>query len=338
MPEVSVLLVGYRTREELGRCLPSLFDNSPDVDMEVVLVDNASDDGTDELVQSTYPQIKLISLERNIGFARAVNLAAEAASGEYLLLLNPDTEVLPGAVAALISFARANPQAGLVGGRTLTAERRTEPSCAWGRPTLWSTFCFAAGLSTAFRGHRLFDPESLPGWDRDTVREVGAVTGCLLLCSDRTWRELGGFDPRYFMYGEDIDLAMRAAEAGYRPAITPAAEVIHTIGASSSVPTTRRVMIMRGKVSILEQHWPPRRARLGVALLAGGVGLRAGLGLVRKRLRGGVTSEQESWIGAWKHRSEWLGGYPDYDPQGPPDQGRPVAAVAAVAGRGPAAP
>lgn len=338
-PEVSVLLVGYRTRDELGRCLPSLYHSCGPLDVEVVLVDNASGDGTNDFVRHEFPQIKLIELERNIGFARAVNLAAEAASGEYLLLLNPDTEVLPGAVAALVSFARANPQAGLVGGRTLTAEGRTEPSCCWGRPTLWSTFCFAAGLSTAFRGHRLFDPESLPNWDRDSPREVGVVTGCLLLCSARTWRELGGLDPRFFMYGEDTDLSMRAAAAGYRPAFTPGAEVIHTVGASSSVATTRRVMIMRGKVSVFHLHWPARRARLGVALLAGGVGLRAGLGLIRKRLRGGVSREQESWIGAWKRRGEWLDGYPDYDPHGPPDQGHPAGpAVGEGADEAPATP
>ncbi|MEA3217280.1 MAG: N-acetylglucosaminyl-diphospho-decaprenol L-rhamnosyltransferase [Acidimicrobiia bacterium] len=323
MPEVSVLLVGYRTRDELSRCLSSLVQDSSDVDLEIVLVDNASGDGTADFVRREFPQVELIELEHNIGFARAVNRAAETAAGEYLLLLNPDTEVLPGAVAALLSFARANPQAGLVGGRTLTADRRTEPSCCWGAPTLWSTFCFGSGLQTAFRGHRLFDPESLPGWDRDTVREVGVVTGCLLLCSAATWKDLGGFDQRFFMYGEDTDLSMRAAEHGYRPAITPAAEVIHTIGASSSVPTTRRVMIMRGKVSVSRLHWSPGRARLGVAMLLAGVGLRAGLGTVAKRVRGQVSSEQEAWIGAWTRRREWLDGYPDYDPLGPADQGRP---------------
>lgn len=313
MPEVSVLLIGYKTRDELGRCLPSLFAGSAGVDLEVVLVDNASDDGTAEFVREDFPQVRLVVLDDNVGFARGVNLAAGEATGEYLMLLNPDTEVRPGAVAALLAFARANPQAGLVGGRTLTDDGRTEPSCCWGRPTLWSTFCFASGLSTAFRGRRFVDPEAIPGWDRDSVREVGVVTGCLLLVSARTWQELGGFDPRFFMYGEDTDLSLRAWEAGYRPAITPAAEIVHTVGASSSVPTNRRVMIMRGKVTVFEKHWSPAGARLGIGLLEAGVGLRAALGLVAKRVRGRISPDQESWIGSWNRRREWLGGYPPYD-------------------------
>jgi GT2 family glycosyltransferase len=305
--------VGYRTRAELGRCLPSLFESSSGVDLEVVLVDNASDDGTVEYVTSTFPQVKVVPLAENVGFARAVNLAASLAAGEYLLLLNPDTEVRPGAVAALVAFAREHPGAGLVGGRTLTDEGGTEPSCCWGRPTLWSTFCFATGLTTAFSGHPRLDPEALGGWDRDTVREVGVVTGCLLLVSATVWSELGGFDARFFMYGEDTDLSLRAWEAGYQPAITPAAEVVHTIGASSSVPTNRRVMIMNGKVTVFRLHWPAMQARLGVAMLAAGVGLRAGLGTVARRVRGRISPDQESWIGAWKRRREWLAGYPPYE-------------------------
>jgi GT2 family glycosyltransferase len=312
-PEVSVILIGYKTRQELARALPSLLTSSPGVDLEVVLVDNASGDGTVEWVGQAHPSVRVIALAENVGFARAVNLAAEAASGEYLLLLNPDTEVRPGAVDALLTFARANPRAGLVGGRTLTDDGHTEPSCCWGEPTLWSTLCFATGLSTAFRGRALFDPEALPGWERDSVREVGVVTGCLLLASATTWRELGGFDPRFFMYGEDTDLSMRARAAGYRPAITPAAEVVHTIGASSAVPANRRVMISRGKATLFRKHWGPVKGRLGVGLLAAGVGLRAGLGLAAARVRGGLSPDQEGWVGAWRRRREWLGGYPSLE-------------------------
>ncbi|MPY95918.1 MAG: glycosyltransferase [Acidimicrobiia bacterium] len=306
-PEVSVLLVGYRTRAELARCLPSLFASGDDVRFEVVLVDNASGDGTAEWVARELPQVRLVALEENIGFGRAVNLAAEVARGEHLLLLNPDTEVRPGAVGALLRFARAHPRAGLVGGRTLTEDGTTEPSSCWGRPTLWSTLCFATGLSTALSRSPLFNPESLPGWDRDDTREVGVITGCLLMASVDTWRALGGFDPRFFVYGEDTDLSLRAWEAGYRPMITPEAEVVHTIGASSA-RANRRVMIMRGKVSVATKHWSAGRARLMVGMLAAGVALRAGLDAAKRAARrGGGPSD---WAGAWQRRSEWLGGYP----------------------------
>ncbi len=305
-----MLLVGYRTREELHKCLTSLRSGAAGVDTEVVLVDNASGDGTVEHVRERFPEVVVIALEENIGFGRAVNLAASRARGEHLMLLNPDTEVLPGAVRRLRDFARANPRAGLVGGRTLTAEGTTEPSCCWGRPTMWSTFCFAAGLSTAFRAHRFFDPEAMGGWDRDSAREVGVVTGCLVMVHRDVWAELGGFDPRFFMYGEDTDLSLRAHKAGYRPMITPDAEVVHTIGASSSVPTNRRVMIMRGKVTVFHLHWGPLGARLGTAFLLAGVGLRAVLGVAKQALGRSMSTQQDAWVGTWQRRREWLRGYP----------------------------
>ena len=306
-PDISVLMVGYRTRAELARCLPSLFAASEGLGVEVVLVDNASGDGTAAWVAEAFPQVNLIALEENIGFGRAVNLAAEIASGDHVLLLNPDTEVRPGALDALLRFARAHPRAGLVGGRTLTDEGATEPSSCWGRPTRWSTFCFATGLSTAFSRSPRFNPESMPGWARDDSREVGVITGCLLLASMDTWRALGGFDPRFFMYGEDTDLSLRARAAGYHPMITPEAEVVHTIGASSA-RTNRRVMIMRGKATVAVKHWPGLQGRLMVSLLAAGVGLRAGLDAAARAVRRG--GDESEWAGTWKRRSEWLAGYP----------------------------
>lgn len=306
-PEVSALIIGYKTRDELARCLPSLYAGAEGVRLEVILVDNDSGDGTPDLVAEAFPDVELIVLDENIGFGRAVNLAASHARGEFVLLLNPDTEVLPGAVAALVACARAHPEAGLVGGRTLQEDGRPEPSSCWGRPTLWSTFCFSTGLSTALRRSSTFNPEDLPGWDRMDEREVGIITGCLLMASIDAWRSLGGFDPRFFMYGEDTDLSVRAWKAGYRPRITPDARVIHTLGASSA-PTARRVMIMRGKVTLAAKHWPPRQARLMIAMFRAGVGLRAGLGRVVRTVRRG--GDESQWEGTWRLRADWLGGYP----------------------------
>lgn len=319
-PEVSVLIVGYRTREEVTACLRSLYEHAGDVDFEVVVVDNASDDGTVDAVSESFPQVHLVPLDVNVGFARGVNVAADHARGRYLLLLNPDTIVRPGAIAAIVAFARRHPEAGVVGGRTVTEDGDVEPSSCWGKPTMWSTLCFALGLSTLFRNSRLFDPEALGGWARDSEREVGVVTGCLLMTSADLWRAFGGFDPRFFMYGEDQDLSMRAWEAGFRPRITPDAEVVHTIGAASATRANRRVMIMRGKTTLARKHWEPAQAKALVVMLAAGVGLRAGMGTVARRLRGSISAEQEGWIQAWRRRDEWLSGYPPAaDAAGSPD-------------------
>src|SRR5204862_7187826 len=119
-----------------------------------------------------------------------------------------------------------------------------DPKSCWGAPTLWSLVCFASGLSTLFPRTRLFDPESLGRWPRDTEQEVDIVTGCLLLTRRNVWDELGGFDERFWVYGEDADFCLRAAGRGWRPAITPRATVVHVVGASSASEYDKKDLVL----------------------------------------------------------------------------------------------
>ena len=239
------------------------------------MLDNASRDGTAEMVRSEFPQARLLALDENVGFAAGVNRAAEEAEGEYLFLLNPDTVVHEGAVANLVDFARRHPEHGLYGGRTLRPNGTVDPGSCWG--------CPRSGASPASRpcstwpsgARRVFDPESLGGWQRDSVREVGVVTGCLLLVPTRLWRKLGGFDLRFFMYGEDADLSIRASRRGLRPAITPDAVVTHEVGVSSSARPDKLLLLFSGKATLLRKHWRSPKRELGLGLLLAGVGLRA---------------------------------------------------------------
>jgi hypothetical protein len=276
------------------------------VDYEVVVLDNASTDGTAEAIRTSFPQARLIALEQNAGFARGVNAAASEARGEYLLLLNPDTLVHPGAVGSLLEFARARPEHGIYGGRTLRPDGTVDPGSCWGRPTLWSLFCFSTMMTTAFKRSRLFDPESLGRWDRDTVREVDIVTGCLLLIPRSLWLELGGFDLRFFMYGEDADLALRARERGLRPAITPAAVVTHEVGVSSRSRPDKLLLLFRGKATLIRKHWPAGKRELGLVLLWLGVGLRALMAQIARR---DADTRVAAWPEVWRARSSWLRGY-----------------------------
>ena len=313
-PDVSILIVTYRCRDAARACLASLAETGGPA-YEIVVLDNASGDGTVEMVREEFPGVRLIASEENLGFALGCNRAAEEARGEYLLLLNPDTVVHEGAVGNLLAFARAHPEHGLYGGRTLDPDGSVNPGSCWGAPTLWSLFCFATLLTSAFKRTRLFDPESLGGWKRDTVREVDIVTGCLLLAPRSLWRELGGFDTRFFMYGEDADLSLRAAALGYRPAITPDAVVTHEIGVSSAAREDKLLLLFRGKATLLRKHWRGLRLRLGLGLLAAGLGLRSLL----SRGRGGAPSP---WTPVWRSRDDWLAGYPE-----PPASPSPPAAA-----------
>ena len=261
------------------------------------MLDNDSGDGTAEMVGAEFPDVRLLALDENLGFAAGVNRAAEDARGEYVLLLNPDTVVHDGALDSLVGFARAHPEHGLYGGRTLDPDGTVNPGSCWAQPSLWSLVCFATMLSTAFKGSRLFDPEAIGGWKRDTVREVGIVTGCLLLAPRAVWRELGGFDTRFFMYGEDADLGMRAWARGLRPAITPDAVITHEIGVSSASRPDKLVLLFRGKATLLRKHWSPLRRRVGIALLLLGVGVRA------------LLARSSPWRAVWAARRSWVEGY-----------------------------
>jgi N-acetylglucosaminyl-diphospho-decaprenol L-rhamnosyltransferase len=304
-PAVSILVVTYRCRDAARACLASLA-GSGDGAREIVVLDNASGDGTVEMVREEFPGVRLIASEENLGFALGCNRAAEEARGEYLLLLNPDTVVHEGAVENLLTFARAHPEHGLYGGRTLDPDGTVNPGSCWGAPTLWSLFWFATLLSSAFKHTRLFDPESLGGWKRDTMREVDIVTGCLLLAPRALWQELGGFDARFFMYGEDADLSLRAAALGYRPAITPDAVVTHEIGVSSSTREDKLLLLFRGKATLLRKHWRGLRLRAGLFLLKTGVGVRALLAVLGRRTDG----RARAWREVWRERGDWLPGYP----------------------------
>lgn len=305
--DVSILIVTYQCHEEARECLASIYRNTSGVDYDVVLLDNASKDGTVDMVRSEFPQARLLALEENVGFAAGVNLAAAEAEGEYLLLLNPDTVVHEGAVRNLVAFAERQPEHGLYGGRTLRPDGTVDPGSCWAQQTLWSLFCFATMLSTMFKGSRVFDPESLGGWRRDSVREVGLVTGCLLLMPRALWQRLRGFDPRFFMYGEDADLALRARQLGYRPAITPNAVVTHEVGVSSATRPDKLVLLLSGKATLLRKHWRTPRREAGIALLLIGVGSRALIARLLFRRAGGRLN---AWRDVWRMRRTWLPGYP----------------------------
>jgi N-acetylglucosaminyl-diphospho-decaprenol L-rhamnosyltransferase len=302
--EVAIVIVSYNTRERTLACVRSVLAHPPAAATEIVVVDNDSADGSADALELEFPTVTVLRSGGNLGFARAVNLGARASRAEYLLLLNPDTVVRPGALPALLAFARTHPEHGVYGGRTFREDGVLDPSSCWGAPTLWSLTCFALGLSTAFAGSPVFDPESLGRWQRDTVREVPVVTGCLLLVSRADFARVGGMDERFFLYGEDAEFSLRAARAGMRPVIVPDAAIVHAVGASTDARGRKMTMVLAGKVTLLRSAWPPLRARVGVGLLAGGVLLRAALETLTRR-------GDRMWMHAWRHRNDWLPGYPE---------------------------
>lgn len=308
--DVAVVIVSYNSADFIGKCLESVFDQCIGVRQQVIVVDNDSRDHTVAFIRDRFPEVELLIPGKNLGFAAGVNLGARHADAEFILLLNPDTEIREHAVDEIVKFARKHPDYGLYGGRTLRPDGLLEPSSCWGVPTLWSMAMFAFGLTSLFPKNRFFDPESLGGWKRDTVREVGVITGCFLLTSKLVWDQLDGMDERYFMYGEDVDFAIRARSMGNRPCVCPTAKLVHEVGMCSETSTHKTLLLYRGKASLVRTHWQGPAKWLGLFFLVSGTGLRALISSITAASGRGEAAGR--WLTLWRERSTWLRGYSDH--------------------------
>jgi GT2 family glycosyltransferase len=249
-------------------CLTSVFEQTKRTPFEVIVWDNASSDGSAEAISVMFDgRVRLVNSDINLGFAAANNRAAELASGDRLLLLNPDTVVLDEAIDHLAAFADEFSFCGIWGGRTLSKDLSLDPSSCWGRQTLWSLFCQATGLSVIFERTNIFNPEGMGGWNREGIREVDIVCGCFLLIRRDLWVTLGGFQEEFFMYGEEADLCLRAKNIGARPMITSEATIIHYGGASERVFADKLVRLLKAKGLLIDMHFPSGLRQIGRWLL-----------------------------------------------------------------------
>lgn len=310
--DVAVIIVTYNSAPYIEKCLHSLIDERKDITQQIIVVDNASTDNTAQLIRDGFPDVNLLQQSKNYGFASGVNRGAIFSNAYFILLLNPDTRILSHSVARIVEFARNHPDNGVYGGRTLTDDGALEPSSCWNEPTLWSTFLFAFGISSLLSRSRWFDPESIGHWNRESIREVGVITGCFLLCSSTIWDRLNGLDERYFMYGEDVDFSLRARALGCHPIVCPDAVLVHNVGMSSATPIDKSLLLYQGKASLIIDHWPWYARSLGLHLLLLGTGIRTVVELIGARYS--ASFRDLRWGTLWRQRSNWICGYCIKDP------------------------
>lgn len=230
---LSIIIVNWNTRDLLRECLQSIFKNPPQVEFEVFVVDNASTDGSVEMVRENFPQVNLIENQENIGFARANNQGIRASSGKYVFLLNSDTLIFPDTLANLLSFADARPTAGIVGCKVLDRDGRIDYGCARHFPTIGGEFFNITYLNKVFPKNRLIGRYQMRYWEHNDSREVDCVLGACMLLRRDMLNQVGLLDERYFMYGEDIELCWRAKKRGYEVYFCSDAVIQH-FGASST--------------------------------------------------------------------------------------------------------
>jgi N-acetylglucosaminyl-diphospho-decaprenol L-rhamnosyltransferase len=229
MSDIAVVLVSYNTRELTKKALRCLFSSSHELEMEVIIIDNASKDNSAEMISTEHPDITLIKNAQNVGFGRANNQALPGIHSRYLLLLNTDAFVQPDTISKTVEFMDAHPRCGILGVRLVGRDGELQPSCRF-FPTPWKIFLDRSGLGRFFKNAAMMDDMS---WDHASVRDCDWVPGCYLLVRKEVIDQVGLFDPRYFLYYEEVDLCFAAKAAGWQVTYYPYTSVVHIGGESA---------------------------------------------------------------------------------------------------------
>jgi GT2 family glycosyltransferase len=232
--ELGVCIVTRESKGEILACLTSLFEQAMGMDIQVVIVDNGSHDGTVEAISIQFPTTNLILNNENLGFSRAVNQGLKTMDAKYYLLLNPDTIILDDALNKLTQFMGENPKAGICIPKVLNRDGTLQYQCRRGEGRPWETFSYFAGLARLFPNDQRFTGYLLNHLDNEKVSEVKAVSGSCMMIRREVIDEIGGLDERYFAYQEDADYCMQARQAGWKVFFVPLAEVIHYGGRGGS--------------------------------------------------------------------------------------------------------
>jgi GT2 family glycosyltransferase len=257
---VSVIIVSWNAREHLRQCLASLTTEACRYPMEIVVVDNASSDGSADEVATCYPEVRLIRNTENLGFAKANNIGVSVSTGRYLCFVNSDVKVLPHCISRLIDFCEANSTVGMVGPRIIGGDGKLQRSCR-GFPSVWNMFCRALALDTLFPRNKAFNGYKLYHWSQESLRPVDILTGCFWLVRREALTRVGLLDEEFFMYGEDMDWCKRFWAQEWEVIFVPSAEAIHYGGASSSNSPVRFYVEMH-RADL--QYWKKHHSRFSV--------------------------------------------------------------------------
>ena len=236
MIDISVIIVNYNVKELLEQCIKSIFAASGKLSVEVIVVDNNSFDGSAEFIRQKFPgdlRLKLIESPVNLGFAKANNLGAKEATGEYLLILNPDTILQEDTLDRSLEFYKAGKDIGALTCKLILPNGKLDLACRRSFPTPSVAVYRILGLSRIFPKSKLFGKYNLTYLDENDTYEVDAIVGAFMLIKKDVYDKVKGFDEDYFMYGEDLDLCFRIKKAGYRIFYFPKTSIIHYKGEST---------------------------------------------------------------------------------------------------------
>jgi GT2 family glycosyltransferase len=250
--DVSIVVVNWNAKPLLRDCLRSISDQTR-IPHEIIVIDNASHDGSTDMVRCEYPNVVLVANPDNRGFAAANNQGIALAKGRYILLLNPDTLILAGAIDKTVAFADARPGIGCVGCQVLEDAYTIQKTC-FGFPSPLNTLLTLSQLAALFPRSRVFGRQWMGWWDRTSEREVDVVSGMYMLIPRTVIEDIGPMDDDYFVYAEEADLCYRMALRGYPRVFTPCAQIIHREGGGQSTALVSVRMYVQLQKSLLLYH------------------------------------------------------------------------------------
>ena len=256
--DASILIVAWNAERFIKECLAMIEAGTGDLSTEIVVVDNASSDGTGEIVQRDFPSVHLIQNETNLGFAKGNNVGISFCRGRYIYLINPDVSVPPECIPALFRYMELNPDVGIVGPRLLGPDGRPGRS-TMKFPTLWSTFCRAVALDSLFKSSRIFGGFLMSDFQPHQPVDVDILNGWFWMVRREALQEVGVLDRRLFMYGDDLDWCHRFRQAGWRVVLYPGAEARH-YGGGTTERAPVRFAIEREHSNL--QYWEKYHGRM----------------------------------------------------------------------------
>ncbi len=271
---LSIIIVNYNTRNFLQGCLSSIYAQNKQSPPEVVVVDNASSDGSVEMIREQFPRVVLIANDTNRGFAAANNQGIKYSTGSLVLLLNPDTVVCDGTLEAMAAALESDPKIGAVGCKILNPDMSLQPSCR-NFPSLATVFLEQTNLRILLRVISPFRRRYLNFWDHDSPREVDWLIGACIMIKRECLDDVGLLDESFFMYAEDVDLCYRMQRRRWKVYFTPCASVIH-YGGQSSKPHEVEMFIeqLTSDINWFQKHRGPLQAKIARILFLLGISLR----------------------------------------------------------------
>lgn len=285
--KLSIVIPTYNAHEWIEQCLDSIRLHHPTCEYEIIAVDDLSTDDTVAIVREKFPDVRLFSNERNLGFGKTVNVGLRAATGEYILVLNNDTWMHAGALDAMIGHLDHHPDTGIVGPRVLNGNGAIQEQCRRRVPTPSAALLYFTGLARLFPKNPKIAGYLMTAADEHSMTEVDAVSGACLMVRRAVVDQIHGFDEEYYLYGEDMDFCWRAKLAGWKVCYDPAGTITHFGGQGGTGKKRVYATIEwhRAMWIFYRKHRAPKVSMPERALVYSGIALKGALAVVVNSVR-----------------------------------------------------